>query len=193
VESGSALITEPPPTQPRYPRYADGRFQGLLAGGIDSTSRWILQHHGIVRYGRPIAKLSIAVEWNDVLQAMDGNLNRYHAEKAKQLELFTQEHWIEFLVLTLCRIVYTLETDSITTKLRAAYYTRMRFSERWSTLLDETIRIRQAVEPSSLFTSVQARAEIARAFVLECISFCNERYGSKLRKEGGPIGGRAFT
>ncbi|WP_165822494.1 aminoglycoside adenylyltransferase domain-containing protein [Paenibacillus montanisoli] len=158
-----------------FPKLFHGGTRALQSGYIDATSAWILKHHGVTVLGPEPSALGITVEWDEILSQMDYNLNVYWADKAERLELFMDEEWIEFAVLTLARIMYTLEHREFLTKLEAGYQMLERQPVRWQCVLREAIRIREGAEGAS-FTTELERAQEVQQFVQRVIGDCNAAY-----------------
>ncbi|QSX05631.1 hypothetical protein JYG23_13305 [Sedimentibacter sp. zth1] len=79
----------------------------------NSVTWWTLKYNGI-----PIN--SPNVKWDNIVETMNYNLNSYWKKKLYEKDIFLSDEWIEFAVLTLCRILYTLDNKSITTKIQSA-------------------------------------------------------------------------
>ncbi|MEK8127733.1 aminoglycoside adenylyltransferase domain-containing protein [Paenibacillus filicis] len=165
-----------------FPRFAEGMFRGCTNGYIDSTALWLLKKQGIALYGKPISELNLKVSWQEVIDTMKFNLHTYWTGKVKDRGLYMHEEWIEFGVLTLCRIIYTLEHQSIVPKRQAGEFALNFCSNEWNLIIAEALRIREAMHEESFFASVEARADAAQAFIRYGISYCNNRYGL-LRRE----------
>jgi hypothetical protein len=159
----------------RYPRYSDGEFKGLKDGEVDATSLWILKRHGFSIYGREVNSIIIHVSFNDLKRAMNFNLNKYWANKVKDPELFLEDEWIEFGILTLCRILNTLENRNIVSKLQAANHILGIIEDKWRPIIKEAIRVRNG-RGESEFKDRKRRADTSVHFINEMIQYCNNKY-----------------
>jgi predicted nucleotidyltransferase len=135
---------------PPYPRFRDGKFLPASHGDFNAVTAWLIKHKGIHLAGPEPGRLRLVVTWEDVLQAMDYNLNHYWANKArKQPYLFVSDYWVNFGVTTLCRILTTLEDGEIIGKDAALARWRDRLPARFQPLIDETCRLRGQLQISS--------------------------------------------
>ncbi|WP_308639338.1 aminoglycoside adenylyltransferase domain-containing protein [Paenibacillus silvisoli] len=159
-----------------FPKLFHGGTRALQSGTIDATSAWILKHHGVAVAGPESSALEITVEWDEIRSQMDYNLNVYWANKAERAELFMDEEWIEFAVLTLARIVHTLEHRDILTKLDAGYLVlEKQPNERRQRVIREAIRIREGTGGSIYGTELERALDVQR-FVRQVIAECNAAY-----------------
>jgi hypothetical protein len=159
----------------RYPKYFYGESQGLTNGFIDTTSLWILKNHGITVFGPELSTINIAVDWQDILEAMKYNLHVYWAEKAKDMDIFFDDKWIDDTVLTLGRIDFTLENKIIVTKDEGGYYLLKILPSMWHRLVNEALRVRQGLN-EVYYSSSEERALDAKRLIKYITDLCNDRY-----------------
>ncbi|SFS75267.1 aminoglycoside adenylyltransferase domain-containing protein [Paenibacillus sp. BC26] len=164
------------PAGETFPRLSHGGKKSLHTGYVDATSAWILKNHGIAVFGPEASELGIVVEWDEIRGAMNYNLNVYWAGKANRAELYMDEEWIEFAVLTLARIVYTMEHSSIITKLDAGLYLLQQESNRWHRVVREAVQIRSGGTGGTLYSTDLERAQEVQQFVQTTIAECNAKY-----------------
>lgn len=167
-----------PNNEDRFPSFYYGKFQGLRSGTVDITSSWILKHYGISVFGPEVDSLDIHVSWDDIQMAMDYNLNVYWTEKAKSVELLYMDEWIDFAVLTLGRIVYTLEHKGIVTKDEGGAYLLRELPLEWHSIVNEALRIRQGLTESH-YRSPEERALHTQQLISYITNYCNARYNFK--------------
>jgi len=159
-----------------YPYYADGELKELNNGKIDATSLWILDKYGFSIYGQEGESLSIVLDFKDLISQMNYNLNIYWLGKINDNpELFLEDYWIDFGILTICRIIYTLENREITSKIKAADYLLARVDEKWKLIINEAIMVRKDIE-HTFFPTKQQRAEVAVQFIKEMIQLNNKYF-----------------
>lgn len=94
-------------------------FEGTKCKGkrrLMKIAVYQLVHDSYAVYGPNFSTYYSNIDWKDVMQEMEYNLNYYIASKASRSYLFLFDFWIEFIVLTLCRVYYTLKTGKITSK-----------------------------------------------------------------------------
>jgi hypothetical protein len=137
-----------------------------------------LQHHGLILHGSPIHHLYIQVTDEQLLSTMTYNLQTYWGNKAKKKLIFLFDEWVESAVLTLCRIMYTIDKKKVTSKLDAAIYTEQHVEVAFQLLIQEAIRIRTNDSAPSYYASKIQRAKEVRRFIMYVI----EAYGRKIEK-----------
>jgi hypothetical protein len=154
---------------------ADGR----LAGRRDvSKAGWLtLIQQGISVIGPEPAAFVPDVPWVDLEQEMWTNLYGYWLPKAESRWLFLSSTWVAFAVLTLCRIVYTMERHAVTSKSAAAAYAHDALPPQWNRLICEAERLRSGTPGSPLYRSRFTRAEETRRFMRAVVQLCEERFG----------------
>ena len=118
----------------KYPYCNNGKFMKNGYYDNNHVSCWTLYNHGIKLQGLYVSDLNISVTWNNIIKTMDYNLNNYWQKKLQTPDLFAQDYWIEFIILTLSRIIYTLEKNKITTKTIAANYMNYKYPD-WKLLV----------------------------------------------------------
>ncbi|MEI4830141.1 nucleotidyltransferase domain-containing protein [Bacillus sp. FJAT-53711] len=142
---------------------------------INSVTWWTLKNQGITVCGKQANELSYAVTWDDVVSTMKYNVEQYWSEKVKRPYLFLSTEWVEFAVVTMGRIIYTLETERIISKDEGLQY-MMASSKEWEPLLQDVYRMRQkeGMKPS---LSRWRRAEMTKQYLLFGIEECKKRWG----------------
>lgn len=155
--------SQPSPTP--HSHFEDGHFTREGIGDLNPVTRWLLMHHGMTVMGPERFQLPILTTWDDVLNAMDFNLDGYWAAKAQLPHLFLADYWVEFAVSKLCRIVTTFEDQEIVSKLEALHRQRVRLSQPWHSLLDEALRLRSGSHKPAVFGSRSRRMTATVEFV----------------------------
>lgn len=89
---------------------------------INAVTWWTLKNQGITVIGKEAEDLSFQIRWNDVVNTMKYNVEQYWSGKAKQPYLFFIEEWVESAVVTMGRILYTLDHKTIVSKDRGLQY-----------------------------------------------------------------------
>jgi len=161
---------------------------GGLAGRREvSKAGWLtLVQCGISVIGPEPAAFIPDVPWVDVEQEMCYNLGVYWAPKAASRWLFLSSTWVAFAVLTLCRILYTMDRHAVTSKLAAAEYALGVLPAEWHHLIHEALRVQTGEPGSSLYMSRVARASETRRFIREVIQLCSERFLLRLPTPADP-------
>ncbi|HET8840803.1 MAG TPA: aminoglycoside adenylyltransferase domain-containing protein, partial [Ktedonobacteraceae bacterium] len=146
--------------------FRDGKFITSTSGAhMDATMQWIIKHQGICLLGPQPSELPFEVTWNDVLTAMQYNLDGYWAGKAKRPYLFLFDYWVMTATATLCRILTAIEEGEIIAKSPALLRWRDRLPQRWQVLLDEAWRIRHHLSKPSLCRNRLQRMRETLAFL----------------------------
>ena len=153
---------------------------GQLAGRREvSKAGWLtLLQSGISIIGPEPAAFIPDVPWSDLEQEMWTNLYVYWLPKADSRWLFLSSTWVAFAVLTLCRILYTMERHAVTSKSAAAAYALGALPVEWHHLIHEALRLRSDQPGLPLYMSRIARAGETRRFVRAIVQLCEERFGA---------------
>lgn len=132
----------------------DGKFLSAKHADLNAVTCWITRHQGICLLGPECASLPLEVTWQEVLEAMRFNLDRYWASKAKRpLRYFLLNYWVMTAVATLCRILSAIEEGEIVSKSAALTRWRDQLPGKFQQLVDEARRIRQHSPAPSLYRS----------------------------------------
>ena len=157
----------------RYPSIEWGILQ---PGRVGPTARRVLRDHGVVLTGPSPGDLVPAIPSEALRTEMAFNLNRYWAPKVRRrLPMFVFNVPVDFAVLTIPRILHTLETGGIISKRAAADYLDSRFPE-WKPLVDD-VRSRFSSAPPATRMNRITRALETRRFVLEMVDYANAQHG----------------
>jgi len=133
------VVREAFPTAARYPIL---EWPGLLAlEPLESgwpIQRYTLREYGVVVSGPDPSSLLDPVNPDDLRQASAAIVEEWRARAHRDpewvAELQVRSHQT-FVVLTLCRLLYTLETGSVASKPAAARWVERTLPSRWSGLL----------------------------------------------------------
>lgn len=149
---------------------------GSLTGRREvSKAAWLtLIQCGISIIGPETAAFVPDVAWADLEQEMCYNLCVYWAPKAASRWLFLSSTWVAFAVLTLCRILYTMDRHAVTSKPAAAEYAL------------EVLRVQTGEPGPSLYMSRVARAGETRRFIRAIVQLCSERFNLSLPTPADP-------
>jgi len=138
-----------------------------------------LVHDSYAVYGPNFSTYYSNIDWKDIMQEMEYNLNHYIASKASRSYLFLFDFWIEFIVLTLCRVYYTLKTGKITSKELACAEVIKDFDLRYSDILHEALRIRGRVQAKSNYKNRWERKNATIHFINSLREYCNQAFLSR--------------
>ncbi|MED4680964.1 aminoglycoside adenylyltransferase domain-containing protein [Bacillus nitratireducens] len=142
---------------------------------INAVTWWTLKNQGITVIGKEAEDLSFQIRWDDVVNTMKYNVEQYWSEKAKQPYLFFIEEWVESAVVTMGRILYTLDHKTIVSKDRGLQYLLERSAKEWDPLLKEVERMRHNPEEKKKFSRWR-RADVTKRYLLCLIEECREKW-----------------
>lgn len=144
------ILRESFPTGVRYPVL---EWPGLLAlEPLESgwpIQRYTLREYAIVVYGPDPRSLLDPVNPDDLRQASAAIVQRWRDQAQRDPEWVV---WLGepanhmFVVLTLCRLLYTLETGSVASKPAAARWSERKLPSRWSGLVGRATTRQQATD-----------------------------------------------
>lgn len=152
-------------------------FEGTKCKGkrrLMKVAIYQLVHHSYVVQGPDFSTYYTSIDWQDIMQEMDYNLNQYIASKVSKSYLFLFDSWIEFIVLTECRIYYTLKTGKITSKELACEEVLKDFELSDYDILYEALRIRGRVQKKSNYKNRWQRRKATIHFVNFLRAHCNQ-------------------
>ncbi|KXI76303.1 nucleotidyltransferase [Bacillus cereus] len=157
-----------------YVYCADGKAN-IGHWDINAVTWWTLKNQGITVSGKEAEDLSFQIRWDDVVNTMKYNVEQYWSGKAKQPYLFFIEEWVESAVVTMGRILYTLDHKTIVSKDRGLQYLLEHSAEEWELLLKEVVRIRQNPKEKRMLSSWR-RADMTKRYLLHLIETCREKW-----------------
>lgn len=154
-----------------YIYYSEGTITPRGHYDLNNVTRWMLAHTGIAVCGQPIDTLNLHVEYSDLLDTMKYNIFEYWANNIDRID--TDED-IEFAVLTLARILYTIDEEGIVPKRVAANYVKDKY-DHMKAIIDEGLNIRDGNKDSIYETH-----EVKKNATKELLVFVQERYNTKV-------------
>ncbi|MGE7941627.1 aminoglycoside adenylyltransferase domain-containing protein [Lysinibacillus xylanilyticus] len=152
-------------------------FEGTKCKGerrLMKVAVYQLVHDSYAVYGPNFSTYYSRIDWQDIMQEMEYNLNHYIANKASRSYLFLFDSWIEFIVLTLCRVYYTLKTGKITSKELACEEVIKDFDLTYSVILQEALRIRGGNQAKSNYKNRWERKNATIHFINSLRAYCNQ-------------------
>ena len=123
-----------------YPTIGMGGWYGLDHKGIEhALQRSVLREHGIALAG-PEPKSFIAPVSPEALKAETLALLRgWWQEQRDDPVRLKRRGYQAYAVLTMCRMLYTLETGGVTSKPAATAWARPRVAEKWRGMIDRAL------------------------------------------------------
>lgn len=122
---------------------ADGSFD------VDHhASDWVIQRHvireqGVVVAGPPPQTLIDPVEPSDLRQAALGILREWWSPQLNDPARLHSSEYRAYAVLTMCRVLYTLQHGTVVAKPAAARWALAVVGERWARLIERALAWRQ--------------------------------------------------
>jgi len=150
---------------------------------VNAVTWWMIEQYGIKVYGNEVSGLNLQSQWSKVIENMEYNINSYWINKAKNAFIFMFDDMVEFCVLTISRILSTLDAKKILTKTEGANKAQDILPERWHLLLKEGLRLRNDRKSPSLYPSRFKRAKECREFISFSHTLCNEKYFDEVKTE----------
>ncbi len=142
---------------------------------INAVTWWTLKNQGITVIGKEAEDLPFQIKWDDVVNTMKYNVEHYWSEKVNRPYLFFIEEWVESAVVTMGRILYTLDYKTIVSKDRGFQYLLERSVKEWEPLLKEVERMRHNPKGKKKL-SIWRRADMTKRYLLHLIETCREKW-----------------
>lgn len=157
-----------------YPYHHDKRVD-VGHFELNPVTWWLLKHQAITVRGVPAAALSFEINHDALINYVHDNLNTYWRQwisKPRYISSLMTDAAVEWTVLGVLRLYYTMQTGAITSKIGAGEYALKQLPEKWQPIVLEAIRIRED-KPGSLYQSAWLRAVDAFRFLRYVIQKCN--------------------
>lgn len=127
------------PANATHPRLDRGSSEALH--WMFHASDWVVQRHlmrksGMTIRGAPLDTLIDPVTPDDLRRAMVDLIDIWISRIPDQPGLLNQAGYQSYTVLTLCRVLYTLELGDAVSKQEAAAWAQSALDPRWSPLID---------------------------------------------------------
>ena len=124
-----------PPVEPR-PYFGEKFYKEATYGNEWLINNYLIQEHGIKLFGGDFKALIPHIAIKDVQEASRRDLLSEWVPKLDDPEFFKDSHYQSYLVLNLCRILYTLTQAEAGSKKTASSWVANNFPERQS-LIEE--------------------------------------------------------
>lgn len=145
---------------------------------INAVTWWTLKNQGITVTGLEAKELPFHPSWSDVQRTMKYNVEKYWSEKISRPYLFLSGEWVESTIVTMGRIVVTLEQKRIVSKDEGLQYMMRSSSEKWKPLFWEVGRIRRNAGERRMI-SIWRRAKMTRQYLVSTIELCKKKLEEK--------------
>lgn len=124
-----------PPKAPR-PYFGEGIFYPEAPYGNEwIINQYLLYKHGISLIGPDFKTLVKPIDIEDVREACIRDLFEEWEPKINDPEWLTNSHYQSYIVLNLCRILYTASCHETATKKSSATWVKREFGPRWTMLI----------------------------------------------------------
>jgi predicted nucleotidyltransferase len=132
---------EAPPC-PNLERGKGERLKMVKLGAGWLIHQYILREHGIRLAGPPRGELIDPLLPGQLQRVMLSKLAEWDALFPANPGQITTRGYQSYIVLTLCRILYTLEHGTVVSKRKAAHWAQDSLSEPWASLIERAIASR---------------------------------------------------
>jgi len=161
-----------------YPYIHDGNFCKEGYFDINYITWWSLKEYNM-SVDSPSIKVELAdINWSGVLKTIEYNLNCYWTNNLQDTQKFEEDMWVEFGIVTLSRIIYTLKKGKIISKTEGCNYLLEDYRE-YHDIVREALAIRD-LKPKSIINDISIRRDKAVEFINNMI-----KYGNMLLKLEG--------
>ena len=125
-----------PPKTPR-PYFGEEIFYPEAPYGNEwIINQYLLYKHGIALIGPDFKTLIKPIDIEDVREACIRDLFEEWEPKINDQEWLSNSHYQAYIVLNLCRILYTVSCHETSTKKASAAWVKREFASRWNILIE---------------------------------------------------------
>jgi predicted nucleotidyltransferase len=127
------------PANDVHPNIERGRGERLKMvdhGEVWNVHRHILREHGIVLFGPDPKALIDPITPGDLHSSMSSTLRSWATHILHHPKAIDYRGYQSYVVLTLCRILYTLQVGEVTSKWKSASWVKESTGEKWKWLID---------------------------------------------------------
>jgi hypothetical protein len=165
-------------------RFNDGKFQGFTKFDTNSINGYQLKKYGVKVKGDSEDKIDFNVNWDILKKNMIENVNTYwrkwvlecsHFPSTRFFGLYLSHVMIEWGVLSISRIYYTLRENDIISKVEAGEYVLDIVPKEYHRIINEATRKRTG-NKSSYYKSIFKRRKEALNYVEFMINECNKLF-----------------
>ena len=160
-----AILERPEPSQTPL-LYLDNTSRELVFSEHQEdtlVSRWVTRKHGITLTGKSPYELLAPVTTRALQQEVSAYM-RYWAERIIQGTYSIRNRWVQpYVVLSYCRMLYTLSTGEVTSKRAGAQWAQENLEARWRSLIQRAVEARPY--PSQKAQEQADEAEVERTLM----------------------------
>jgi hypothetical protein len=147
------------------PYFRDGRFSPGGGGDVNPVMWHTLRTRGIALWGPPAAEVVPPVRWEELAENMHRNLGFLARRMPRYLAGGTRGQ--VFGVLTLCRVLYTLRTREVGSKMAAARWALCHVDSRWRPLIERAMARYRDHDLTGTDPLLEQQAEAFAAYIHE--------------------------
>lgn len=140
--------------------YLDNGSRTLIRSAHDNTMvvRWVLREHGITLAGPPPNTLIDAIDPADLRQEVCAVMRDWGGALLANPDRMNTRWYQPFAVLSYCRMLHTLHTGTIESKLAGATWAKANLDSRWVELIERAwaerpghwLKVQQPADPAEL-------------------------------------------
>jgi predicted nucleotidyltransferase len=126
-----------PPEMPR-PYYGEIFYNEATYGNEWLINNYLLYYYGIAIYGPEFKTLiNEPIDIKDIQEACLRDFYKEWAPKIDDNEWLSNSHYQSYVVLNICRILYTLYKSEVANKQKSCHWVKARYNE-WQGLINES-------------------------------------------------------
>ncbi|MBI3443328.1 DUF4111 domain-containing protein [Candidatus Woesebacteria bacterium] len=139
-----------PPQSPR-PYVGEGIFYPkALYGNEWLINKYLLYKHGVTLIGPDFKKLVKHLDIKDVKEACVRDLFKEWQPKITHPTYLKNSHYQSYVILNLCRILYTMKCNDAASKSVSASWVKKEYGSRWKRLIEKAENWKYGTEMNSL-------------------------------------------
>lgn len=134
------------PAMPPVPSLNEGRFYVAPHGSDWIIQRQVIREHGVVVFGGPAKELIDPVLPDDVRRAVLGIMREWWTPMLDDPSFFERSDYQAFGIITMCRVLYTLEHGEVASKPVSAKWAREQLGEPYAVMIDRALAWQPDIE-----------------------------------------------
>jgi hypothetical protein len=145
--------------------YLDNASRELIRSDHDNTRivRWVTREHGIVLAGPDTHQLIDPVTANELREEVRTTMRDWAQQIFANQEKLNSRWYQPFAVLSYCRMLYTLKTGTVGSKLAGARWALNTLSSRWADLIkraceerpNPSLKVREKADPDDFTRTLE--------------------------------------
>ncbi len=143
------------PDAPPCPQINEGRFYTAVHGPDWVIQRHILREKGVALAGPALRPLIDPVSPEQLHKAMNGVLQGWWAPMLDDPSFLKRADYQAFGVLTMCRVLYTLDHGEIASKPVSARWAKGQLEAAWTPIIDQALRWPQEPQPDIMAETLE--------------------------------------